>query len=805
MSITDRILIVVTLVTALWWLVARRRHRLALDAASAAALVAAAGTLAVDGITWQLVPWQLLAVAVSAAAWMRRRGRRSHRLQRVVGRAAIFVVLLLGGLASLTAVVPSLPEPSGPYRVGSEVLRWTDDSRPETLTATPSDSRQVVAQAWYPTDARVGRAVPYFEAQGRLPGSVAGLPAFAFGSFGRIDTHALDRVPVSESRPRWPVLLLSPGLSIPREQYTALCADLASRGFVVIALSVPYESDVTVLADSRVVGRAVDPDVTGPPPHPALERLIRIRAADARFVLDRLERLSGERPRSRLAGHLDLGGVGVVGHSLGGATAVEAMAADRRLVVGVNLDGKLFGGERDVRLGRPFLWIQSDVAQTAEYAQGRDRFMHGQTGLGRLVTLPGSRHLGFTDNPSYLSTLGRTLVGDAAGIGSLSLSRMTDATADAIAAFVGPALGTEGPPSRASGRSVQPTRGLSIPAPTGAHRVGMQSLALTDRTRREPQVDDRPRSLVIQLWHPVTGGHRQASYMPPAVARFVASSAGLPPAAVESVRLHAVTDGAPVATPGGWPVLLFSPGFGVPRQLYAGLVEEVASHGYVVVAIDHPHDASIVQFPDGRVVRPAAPMDITHALAVRVADTRSVLRELARLNRAGAFEGMLDLDRVGMAGHSLGGATAAAAMLVDTRIRVGADLDGMLFGDVRASGLSRPFMLMSADPGFAADPNRAGFWARLHGPRVAVDVTGARHFAFSDLTALGPQLARVHPSAARAIAGLVGDVDGPAVLAAQRAYLVAFLDRFLRQTDEPLLGRTTGPFAGVRLTLGDGR
>ena len=76
------------------------------------------------------------------------------------------------------------------------------------------------------------------------------------------------------------------------------------------------------------------------------------------------------------------------------------------------------------------------------------------------------------------------------------------------------------------------------------------------------------------------------------------------------MKLHATADAAPLTRRGGWPVVLFSPGFGVERELYAGLVEDLASHGYVVVAIDHPHDASIVEFPDGHVVVPSSQMDI---------------------------------------------------------------------------------------------------------------------------------------------------------------------------------------------------
>ena len=163
---------------------------------------------------------------------------------------------------------------------------------------------------------------------------------------------------------------------------------------------------------------------------------------------------------------------------------------------------------------------------------------------------------------------------------------------------------------------------------------------------------------------------------------------------------------------------------------------------------------------------------------------------------------MLDLDRVEMFGHSLGGAEAASTMFVDPRIRAGADLDGLLFGRVRTSGLSRPFMLMNAEPGFAAEPNRTAFWDSLRGPHYAVDVRNGRRLAFSDLVFFAPELIRVNPRAGQAARAAVGKLDGPATLAAERAYRLALFDRSLRGTHKPLLTDAPGPFAGVRLTVG---
>jgi predicted dienelactone hydrolase len=163
-------------------------------------------------------------------------------------------------------------------------------------------------------------------------------------------------------------------------------------------------------------------------------------------VLDQLSRLTRLDPRSLLAGHLDLHHVGIIGHSIGGATVVQVMTADPRFKVAVNLDGKLFGTQSAAHLKRPLLWIQSDGPQTTEYTQGRDRLLTRLRDGGALLTILGSVHMGFTDAPAYLTPLGRYAVGPATGIGSISLGDMTSMTGDTISAFVGTALGVNNGP-----------------------------------------------------------------------------------------------------------------------------------------------------------------------------------------------------------------------------------------------------------------------------------------------------------------------------------------------------------------------
>src|SRR5438876_6754666 len=135
MSILARLLIVTALTAALWWAVSRNRRPAVLEAFSFATVL----TLALEDMRWQLVPWQVFAIAVAAAAALRRwRPGHSRRWRRVIARCLFVAGLATAGFALLAAFVPTLPEPTGPHKVGSEIFRWTDSQRPETLTANPS-------------------------------------------------------------------------------------------------------------------------------------------------------------------------------------------------------------------------------------------------------------------------------------------------------------------------------------------------------------------------------------------------------------------------------------------------------------------------------------------------------------------------------------------------------------------------------------------------------------------------------------------------------------------------------------------
>lgn len=467
MSILDWLLVYAGLLAAVWWTFARSRYTAVLNALSVCVFLLAVATIVAEGSQWQLVAWQVLAfVELALVVLQRSRPGPARAWQRAIERGFLGILVVAGAWALLWAFTPTLPTPAGPYHVGTEVFHWTDTSRHEPYGKT-SEYRQVVAQAWYPTNATHGREAAYFEETNELP-SMGGVPEFVFtGDFRKIATHGIVRAPVSDARKTWPILVFSPALEVPREMYTGLCTQVASRGYVVMALSSPYESAVTTIANGEVVESAFPSN----PSDQQLYELTKTRSADASFVLDELAKLSTLAPHSPLVGHLDLEHVGMFGHSVGGASTIQALSEDPRFRVGINLNGSLWGSQPSEHLTRPLLWVESGERPGPDEKKGREELLSGLKAGGTLVAIKHSLHMSFSDEPSYMTSIGRSIWGNRAGLGRRSLDTMNTLTADLVVAFAGPELGVSGGPSVSeviSGHGALKAERQVTPAPAGS-------------------------------------------------------------------------------------------------------------------------------------------------------------------------------------------------------------------------------------------------------------------------------------------------------------------------------------------------
>uniref|UniRef100_UPI000DE2E3FA alpha/beta fold hydrolase n=1 Tax=Nonomuraea lactucae TaxID=2249762 RepID=UPI000DE2E3FA len=370
---------------------------------------------------------------------------------------------------------------------------------------------------------------------------------------------------------------------------------------------------------------------------------------------------------------------------------------------------------------------------------------------------------------------------------------------------------------------------LTLPAPAGRHPLGTVSLHLVDRSRPDPWVAARPyRELMVGIWYPATDAPDLplAPHMSPRAAEDFGQTLaralfGIRPGTVDwgATRTHA-REGAPMSrgrgdgrSGGRWPVVLFSAGFGAPRSVGTTVIEDLAAQGYVVVSVDHTYEAAQVEFPGGRVERSKIPPEPTQELLnraheVRVADTRFVLGRLTRLARGGnpdagrrplpaGLRGGLDLSRVGVIGHSMGGATAAQVALDDPRVDAGVNLDGGHRGQVARTGLAKPFLQLAAEPHTrAGDPTWRSFWDRSTGWKRELRFTGARHYSFTDAEAITRQLPGVPESTVR---DLVGTIDPDQAVAAQRAYAAAFFDLHLKGRRTPLFDGPSREYPAVEL------
>jgi len=352
------------------------------------------------------------------------------------------------------------------------------------------------------------------------------------------------------------------------------------------------------------------------------------------------------------------------------------------------------------------------------------------------------------------------------------------ATALAAAMTVAPAVSSASP-------------ALHLPSPTGTRPVGVTSLYLKDTSRPDPWVPSVPhRELMVSLFYPSTGGDGPTrQYMTPTESAAYLEGEDIPDLpldALSTVATNAVVDAGPAGRRHSRPLVMLSPGYTNSRATLSSLAEDLASHGYVVAVIDHTYENRAMTFPGGRVAG-CASCEVDHLpgfsaklAAGRAADASFVLDELTR--RRSGPAALIDPRRVGMTGHSAGGASTIQAMLGDRRIRAGINIDGSTHVPIPATGLSRPFMFLgSLDNYTPGQPNPYDDWeqdwTRLTDWRRWLMVSGTVHASFTDLGVLAGQLGL----------DLGESIDSERALHITRTHVRAFFDRHLRCQHPPLL------------------
>jgi dienelactone hydrolase len=361
---------------------------------------------------------------------------------------------------------------------------------------------------------------------------------------------------------------------------------------------------------------------------------------------------------------------------------------------------------------------------------------------------------------------------------------------------------------------VEHTTSVTLPTPTGPLAVGRMVYDWTDDFTLDAlaPVEGTKRELLVWVWYPAAApATTRDDYLPAALRMVVERDRGTLNSKfltrdLSKVHAHSLRNAEVSPQERSYSVVIMRAGSSLEVWNYSTLAEDLASHGYVVVGIDAPYRTFEVVFPDGRVMRRTAENnpelvsgdELTHRanklLTAWTADITFVLDRLDRLNASdpsGRFTGRLDMTRVGVFGHSFGGAQAAQFCSQDSRCKAGIDIDGSLHGSVVQTGIHRPFMFLGSGHGdFSSDEEVRQIQAEMQSVyerlpadgRLRISIRGANHFTFTDDGAL------LKTNVMRGVFHLLGklDIDGRRQLVVTAYCVHTFFDAYLK-------GRTVSP------------
>ncbi|GAK08111.1 alpha/beta fold hydrolase [Geomicrobium sp. JCM 19038] len=342
--------------------------------------------------------------------------------------------------------------------------------------------------------------------------------------------------------------------------------------------------------------------------------------------------------------------------------------------------------------------------------------------------------------------------------------------------------------------------------PSGPYQVGtmIEQVDVLDRSEQW-STDDEHRKLMVQFWYPASevNGGKRAPYHEHAnvfVDEFFKTN-GIPGFLIQSFAKQStpIYQDVPIINADNpFPVVFFSHGFGGNRSQNYYQVSELASHGYIVIGIDHTYYSPGTVFKDGTI--PGAlefhvselDEEMVDYLYEWSADAQSVMNWLERIDQSAHEKEELsllatiiqlaDLSRVGYIGHSFGGATAVHTLAVDDRFTAGVNMDGFPYGEAHVFGVDQPFLTLTSDQVlmknyldipevFDEFLERA---VMISGEEKVISLDEALHMDFTDMSLLSPLMQWL------GISGTLGAKDQHQII---NQHTLDFLNIYLKEDE----------------------
>lgn len=336
------------------------------------------------------------------------------------------------------------------------------------------------------------------------------------------------------------------------------------------------------------------------------------------------------------------------------------------------------------------------------------------------------------------------------------------------------------------------TTGYLFPNPPGKHNVTLTIGPLIDYARDDPYAKKpTPRALMLSIFEPAQcDATNSATYMPVKVAEYQQQfleeifnlTANLTPLFVRAHLPVCATHSNECSSVNDSPVLLFSPGYSLPRFYYSYIASAIASQGFKVILIDHPEDANILVYPDGHKVYSSVakelccptPEEYSRAGDVRAADASFVVDQLGNATAMSQLFPHRRLpsfstDRIAMLGHSLGGVSSILAASRDPRIRAAINWAGTIFGSPDLSRTTQPVLFMTHDP---IDPTWLEAWPQLHGPKLVAHIANTTHQTFTDV----PTMLEAAGQSTKPFEDLLGTIEPKEMIEILVEYTAAWMN-----------------------------
>lgn len=347
-------------------------------------------------------------------------------------------------LAFILFPFPQLPKPTGEYKIGVKTFHLIDDSRKEPFTERINDYRELMVDVWYPIDKELtATPISYPNALGNVAANIAKLPTFLFEYFTYTETDMYVNTPISTQEESYPVIIFSHGDSATRYQNIALVRELVSHGYIVVGIDHTYNAGYTVFPDGRVALRDKAFQLVG-----GDEGMIKTRVLDISFLINEMEKWDETDPIFKNA--INEKRIGALGHSLGGSTVAEALIAEKRIIAGINMDGRVYENVTTTNIGKPFMHMMGEQSlNNGDYVQfNRNQFSSDEEYEEMLkhmrlfsssfsitynhqvkdaykMEIKGASHYDFTDGPFFISLFG----------GSISIQRAHEIISNASLSF----------------------------------------------------------------------------------------------------------------------------------------------------------------------------------------------------------------------------------------------------------------------------------------------------------------------------------------------------------------------------------